>query len=129
MAPRWLTREIVTAIHGELVREFGGSTGIRDDGLLNSAVSRPVNLLAYGDRPSLPDLAVAYCYGIVSNHPFVDGNKRAGYVAAHVFLELNGHRFDPPETEVVNVIMALAAGELDETSLAAWFSAHARPGG
>jgi death-on-curing protein len=113
---------MVLAIHSESVAVFGGSSGLRDPGLLESALDRLRNLFAYGDAPSLFDLAAAYCGGLVRNHPFVDGNKRAGYLVGHTFLELNGFEFRPPEPEIVTMIMGLAAGVTDEAALAAWFS-------
>ena len=91
------------------------------------ALERPKNLYAYGEGSTLFDLAAAYCTGNVKNHPFVDGNKRAGVLAAAAFLDLNGYDFRPPEAEVVNVIMALARGELELSSLARWFSDYATP--
>ena len=126
MPPRWLTAQMVMALHAEQMRQFGGDSGLRDRGLLESALDRPRNRYAYDEDSSLFALAAAYCHGIVGNHPFVDGNKRTGFIAAHVFIELNGHRFAPPETEVVAIIVALAAGELDEVVLEAWFARHAR---
>ena len=122
MEPRWLTPRMVMAIHAEAVALFGGSPGLRDGGLLESALDRPRNLYAYGDAPSLFDLAAANCGGIVRNHPFVDGNKRAGYLVGHTFLEVNGFEFRPPEPEIVTMIMALAASQTDEQALAEWFS-------
>jgi death-on-curing protein len=122
MEPKWLTVEMVRALHAEGVARFGGSAELRDGGLLDSGLERARNLYAYGDDPSLFDLAAAACAGIVKNHPFVDGNKRAGALAAAVFLDLNGYDFRPPETVVVTVIMALAAGEIEEDVLARWFS-------
>ena len=127
MERRWLALATVHAIHAEAVAAYGGSAGIRDPGLLESALDRPRNLLAYGDDPSDFDLAAAYCAGIVRNHPFVDGNKRAGLLAAVAFLDLNGYVFRPTETDAVLVIMALAAGEIDEAALAAWFKEYTEP--
>lgn len=122
MTPTWLTLAIVNSLHAQSVAKFGGAAGLRDQGLLESALDRPRNLHTYGDEPTLFELAAAYCAGIVGNLPYVDGNKRAGVLAANAFLELNGYVFDPPEVDVVNVIMALAAGELDDAALAVWFS-------
>lgn len=118
--PVWLTVDIVRAIHSEAVVSFGGSAGVRDVALLESALDRPRNLFAYGQTPTIFDLAAAYCAGIVRNHPFVDGNKRAGALAAAVFLDLNGYELTPNEAELAVVILALAAGEMDEEALAAW---------
>ena len=127
MEPVWLTIEIVRAIHAESVAEFGGDAELRDPGLLESALDRPRNLLAYGDDPSIYELAAAYCAGIVRNHPFIDGNKRAGVLAAAVFLDLNGVEFRPAEAEVVTVIMALAAGEIDDAVVARWLADNSQP--
>jgi len=127
MAPKWLTVVMVTHLHGLSIARFGGEPGLRDLGLLESALDRPRNLLAYGDAPPIHALAAAYCSGIVRNHPFIDGNKRAGVVAATAFLGLNGYRFSPDEAEVVQVIMALAAGELDDAALAQWIAEHTVP--
>ncbi len=127
MEPNWLTVEIVLALHAEGVARFGGTAEVRDAGLLESAVERARNLYAYGDDPSFYDLAAATCAGIVKNHPFVDGNKRAGALAAAVFLDLNGYDFRPPEVELVTMIMGLAAGEIDEAALAQWISESSTP--
>lgn len=125
--PRWLTPEIVRALHLLTVSHHGGSDAIRDQGLLGSALQRAPNLHAYGERPSIFELAAAYCFGIVRNHPLVDGNKRTGLLAGHAFLSLNGYDFVPDEAEVVAMIMALASGELEETALAQWFAEGSRP--
>ena len=122
MEPRWLTVEIVRALHAEGVARFGGSAELRDGGLLESGLERARNLYAYGDDPRHFDLAAAICTGILKNHPFVDGNKRAGALAAAAFLDLNGYDFHPPEVEVVTMIMGLAAGEVDEDMMARWIS-------
>lgn len=122
--PIWLTLEMIQALHAEAVTRFGGSDGVRDLGLLESALERPRNLFAYGGYPSLSELAAAYCAGIVKNHPFVDGNKRAGALAAAVFLDLNGQVLAPDEAMLAIMIMDLAAGEIDEAALAAWIAAN-----
>ena len=127
MHPRWLALATVQAIHAEAVAAYGGSAEIRDPGLLESALDRPRNLLAYGDNPSVFDLAAAYCAGIVGNHPFIDGNKRAGLLAAVAFLDLNGYVLRPKEADAVLVIMALAAGEIADAALAAWFAEYSEP--
>lgn len=127
MEPRWLALATVQAIHAEAVAAYGGSAGLRDMGLLESALDRARNLFAYGDDPSIFDLAAAYCAGIVKNHPFVDGNKRAGLLAAVAFLDLNGHVFRPTEADAVVMTMALAAGEIDEAALAAWLAEYSEP--
>ena len=117
--PFWLSREIVIAIQGELLARFGGSSGLRDEGLLESALARPLQLFHYG-TPSTFELAASYAHGIVKNHPFLDGNKRAGFVAAYTFLGINGFRLEAPEEDAVLQTLALAAGELDATGYAAW---------
>ncbi len=127
MGPKWLTVDMVRALHAEGVARFGGSAELRDGGLLESGLERARNLYAYGDDPSPFDLAAAVCAGIVKNHPFVDGNKRAGALAAAVFLDLNGYDFRPPEVEVVTMIMGLAAGEIDERALARWITENSAP--
>ena len=127
MEPKWLTAQLVQAIHTQAVAEFGGSHGVRDMGLLESALDRPRNLYAYGDEPTLFDLAAAYCTGIVKNHPFIDGNKRTGDLTARAFLFRNEYLFEPDETDEVNIIVALAAGEIEEDALARWISDNSTP--
>ena len=127
MEPKWLTAQLVQAIHTQAVAEFGGSHGVRDMGLLESALDRPRNLYAYGDDPTLFDLAAAYCTGIVKNHPFIDGNKRTGDLSARAFLFRNGYLFEPDEADEVNTIVALAAGEIEEDTLARWISENSTP--
>jgi len=112
---------MVEALHGESVARFGGSDGTRDQGLLESALARPQNRAAYEDDASLFSLAADYCLGIVRNHPFLDGNKRTGILAAATFLSLNGYAFRPEETAIVQMIVGLAAGELEAAPLARWF--------
>ena len=123
--PQWLLRQTVLAIQERLLAEFGGLSGVRDAGLLDSALARPQQLSAYG-RPSLFDLAAAYAYGLVRNNPFLDGNKRIAFTAAVVFLELNGRRFTASEAEAALKTLALAARELDEADYAAWLQDHSR---
>ena len=117
--PEWLTLEDVRAAHARQLAVFGGASDIRDENALASALSRPVNKWQY-ERAELADLAAAYAFGIVRNHPFVDGNKRAGFVAMLAFLVLNGIAFAPDPVEATAVILGLAAGEIDETGLTRW---------
>jgi death-on-curing protein len=117
--PVWLTADLVIAFHDKQLREFGGPPGIRDRGMLESALDRPRNKWAY-EGAELPDLAAAYAYGIARNHPFVDGNKRAALLALVVFLDLNGIDFNVPEAEMAAIILALAAGEVGEDGLTRW---------
>ncbi len=121
--PIWLDKRIALAMHEALIREYGGSGGVRDEGLLESALARPQNQAAYGD-PSLAELAAAYAFGIARNHAFVDVNKRTALMAAYTFLRMNGLRLSAPEVEAVSVIRDLAAGEIGEEELAAWITAH-----
>ncbi len=122
--PRWLSKKLVQVLHAESLARFGGAPGVRDEGLLESALDRPRNLLSYGDDPSLFDLAAAYAQGLIKNHPSIDGNKRAGLLAARAFLFQNGFRLDPPEAETVHVIEGVAAGEVSVDDLAAWLEAQ-----
>ena len=117
--PVWIRVEAVLAIHGELLARFGGLAGIRDEGLLLSALKRPEHLLRYGE-PDLFDLAAAYAEGIVKNHPFVDGNKRAGFMAAYTFLGVNGQQLEAPEAEAVLQTLDLAAGTIGAAEFSAW---------
>jgi death-on-curing protein len=117
--PEWILRETVFALHEQLLAEFGGSKGIRDEGLLNSALDRPENLFVYG-QPTLSELAAAYSFGLVKNHPFVDGNKRIGFAIAAVFLQLNARMLVATEVDAVIQTLALASGEIGEKEYANW---------
>jgi death-on-curing protein len=117
--PVWLDAADCHSFHMELLARFGGMAGIRDAGLLDSALNRPRHLFAYG-HPTLFDLAAEYAFGIVKNHPSLDGNKRAGFMAAALFLEVNGLSFHAPEEDVVLQTLALAAGEIGKKEYAGW---------
>jgi death on curing protein len=121
---RWLQLHMVEAMHAESIERFGGSPGTRDPGLLESALARPVNIHAYEPEADIFRLAAAYCAGIVKNHPFVDGNKRTGILAANAFLHLNGFVFSPDEATVVTMIVGLAAGDIGEDTVAEWLRAN-----
>ena len=123
MTWRWLLNGVVLALHDEQLAEHGGSPGVRDAGLLSSALARPQNQVAYSD-PSVFDLAAAYAFGIIRNHPFVDGNKRTGFLAAYVFLDLNGWELMAPEDEAVAAVLALAAGEIQEAGFSEWLKTN-----
>lgn len=123
MTIRWISPRAVLAMHAAQIAEHGGGEGVRDEGLLDSALNRPVNLLAYGE-PDLSDLAAAYAFGIARNHPFVDGNKRTAFVVSATFLALNGQRLTATERDVVETFLALAAGALAEDALAQWFRSN-----
>lgn len=117
--PIWIDEADVHAFHLGMLSMFGGLSGIRDEGLLQSALGRPQNLFVYG-QPSLYELATEYAVGIVKNHPFLDGNKRAGFMAAALFLETNGKRFSASEESVVINTLGLAAGEISGAECAVW---------
>ena len=119
MKPIWLDQAVVIAMHDRLLAEHGGASGLRDDAVLESALARPQQLISYGD-PDLFDLAAAYAAGIVQNHPFVDGNKRTGFMTAYVFLARNGMQLIASEIDAVQAVIALAANELQEIDFAAW---------
>jgi death on curing protein len=123
MAWRWVTLAGVRAIHNQQLMRFGGGEGVRDDGLLFSALVRPENLVAY-DAPDAATLAASYAFGIARNHPFIDGNKRAALVTAATFLIKNGFELVASEADATLTFMALAAGELSEAQLADWMRQH-----
>ena len=122
MEPKWLTAGIVKGLHLQAIAAAGGATGIRDEGLLQSVIDRPRNLFAYGDNPPPHELAAAYAFGIIRNHPFIDGNKRTGILSSAVFLDFNGYAFRPDEAEAVAIVLGLAAGDIDESVFAAWIA-------
>jgi death on curing protein len=119
-APKWVTAYIATAIHDEAIYEFGGLAGVRDSGLLQSALDRPRNLLAFKPESSIFELAAALCVGIVKDHPFHDGNKRTALLATRAFLYLNGQELEPTQADEVTSLVAVANGSLDERRLAEW---------
>ena len=126
--PTWLSRSLVGMIHADQIQEHGGALGVRDEGLIESALERPRNRFAYGQSDvDLADLAAAYASGLVSNHGFVDGNKRVAFMAAYVFLGLNGYELDAPEPELVVFMLGLAAGEVPEAEFAQWVREHWNP--
>jgi len=120
--PRWVLDEVVVAVHGMLIAEHGGSPGIRDKGLLQSALARPRQRYACEPQATIFELAAAYGFGVARSHPFIDGNKRAALAVAATFLELNGFSLDAPEPEAVVAIQQLAPGDLSEAQLAEWIS-------
>jgi death-on-curing protein len=119
----WIDPTVVLAVHEEQLAEHGGSAGVRDIGLLESALARPMNLVAYGE-PDFAELAASYGFGIARNHPFVDGNKRTAFVSVELFLRLNDYRLVADDAACVLAMLAVAAGEIDEASFAAWLRAH-----
>ena len=123
--PVWFDRTDCLAIHEAMLAQHGGLSGVRDENMLESALAKPQHNFAYGKR-DLADLAAAYAAGIVLNHPFIDGNKRTGFMTAMAFLEFNGHEFAATEVEAVIQTLALAAGALDEKGYAAWLRQNSR---
>ena len=121
--PVWVELDVVLAIHDEQLAEHGGQPGVRDSGLLESALGRPRNQFAYGE-PSITRLAASYAFGISRNHPFLDGNKRTSLVVAELFLELNGYELIASDAQCVTTFLQLAAGELTEDQLAEWITAN-----
>lgn len=121
----WVSFDAVLAIHDEQISEHGGIGGVRDLAVLDSALARPRNLLAYGN-PDAAALAVAYAFGLCKNHGFLDGNKRTAYVVAETFLDLNGCAMDAPDEAVVNTMLAAASGVLPEEQVAKWFRSSIR---
>ena len=124
--PTWITRAVILAVQEELLGRFGGLAGIRDNGLLESALARPPQAFAYGQE-SIFELAARYTHGIVKNHPFVDGNKRAGFMAAYIFLGINGWELKAPEESAVLHTLALAASEESESDYATWLEQSCTP--
>jgi death on curing protein len=123
---RWISRQALELLHDESIAEHGGATGLRDVGLLESALAKPLNLAAYG-QPDLAALAAAYGAGLAQNHAFVDGNKRAAFLAVGMFLALNGQRLVSTQMDATLTMLALAEGSMDETQFAAWLRTHIQP--
>ena len=115
----WLSKNVILAVHDEQIAENRGGAGIRDLGLLASAMARPLHLYSY-ESPTIVELAAAYAVGIIRDHPFVDGNKRTGFLAAYIFLAMHGLKLSAPETEVVRVVLDLAQGKTDEKEFCIW---------
>jgi death-on-curing protein len=123
MSWRWVDKRALLLLHDESLSEHGGATGIRDDGLLDSALARPLNLDAYG-TPDFADLAASYAIGLAKNHGFVDGNKRVALLATGLFLHLNGYRLQVSQADATLTMLAVAAGEMDEATFADWLRQH-----
>ena len=128
MTSRWISKPALLLLHAESLAEHGGSPGIRDEGLLDSALARPQNLVAYG-QPDVAALAASYGWGIARNHPFIDGNKRTAFVAIELFLQLNGGALHASDADCVLTMLSVAAGDLPEDTLADWLRRHAAPRG
>ncbi len=120
---KWVNRKVLLLLHEESLAEHGGASGLRDEGLLDSALARPVNLALY-ETPDVAALAASYGVGLAKNHPFVDGNKRAAFLAVGLFLMANGYRLRATQAEATLAVLSVAASEMDEASFAAWLRAH-----
>jgi len=118
--PRWISKKALLMLHEESLAMFGGASGLRDEGLLDSALARPLNTHAYNADSTLADLAASYGFGIAKNHAFLDGNKRAAFLSIGMFLSINGHKLVADQVDAIQTMLAVAAGEIDERGLAAW---------
>jgi death on curing protein len=123
---RWIDKAALQLLHDESLAEHGGRAGLRDEGLLDSARGKPLNLAAYGE-PDAADLAASYASGLAKNHPFVDGNKRAAFLAVGMFLYLNGYRLQATQADATLQVLGLAAGDVSQEAFAAWVRQHAVP--
>jgi len=123
---KWLNRKVLLLLHDESLAEHGGASGLRDEGLLDSALARPLNLALY-EQPDVASLAASYGVGLAKNHAFVDGNKRAAFLAIGLFLMVNGFRLKATQAEATLTILDVAAGEIDEATLAQWIRTHIQP--
>ncbi len=121
----WIERSVLLAVHDEQLAEHGGAVGLRDAGLFDSALARPLNLAAYGE-PDVADLAASYGVGLAKNHPFVDGNKRTAFVAVELFLALNGYALTASDADCVLTMLGVAAGDIDEVAFAAWIRTNSK---
>jgi death on curing protein len=122
---QWTDRDVLLTLHDESLAEHGGGVGIRDEGLLDSALARPLNTVAYA-TPDVAELAAAYGFGLAKNHAFVDGNKRAAFLAVGLFLYLNGYRLTASQADATRAVLALAAGEITEAEFAQWVRSNMR---
>ncbi len=126
--PIWISVDLALAIHKRQLSEHGGADGVRDQGLLESALGRPRNFFAYTNpTPTIPELAASYAFGIARNHAFLDGNKRTAAVVCETFLELNGYELIATDMELYPVYLALAAGDMPESDFAQWLTSHTQP--
>jgi death-on-curing protein len=126
MSWRWIDQQALLLLHADSLAEHGGAPGLRDEGLLESALARPRNLMAYG-QPDVAALAACYGVGLAKNHPFVDGNKRAAFLAVGLFLALNGQRLVAGQADATLTMLGVAAGTIDEAQLAAWVRLNSKP--
>jgi death-on-curing protein len=122
----WVSREVLLLLHDESLAEHGGAPGLRNEGLLESALARPLNVALYG-LPDLADLAAIYGLSLAKNHPFIDGNKRVAFLAVGLFLAINGFRLSANQVDATRTMLGVAAGDVDEAALALWIRAHMKP--
>ena len=120
---RWINKQALLLLHDESLAMHGGLSGLRDEGLLDSALARPLNLAAYGE-PDVAELAASYGVGLAKNHPFADGNKRAAFLAVGLFLYLNGYRLTATQADATLTMLAVAAGDMNEPAFADWIRTH-----
>jgi death-on-curing protein len=120
MRPRWISKRALLLLHEESLAEFGGARGLRDEGLLDSALARSQNAQAYNAGSTIADLAASYAFGIAKNHALVDGNKRLAFLSIGLFLAINGHRLTADRVDAIQTMLAVASGDLDEKGLAQW---------
>ena len=125
--PKWINKKALLLLHEESLAEFGGARGLRDEGLLESALARPLNAFAYNRKVTLSELAASYGFGIAKNRAFVDGNKRSAFMAIGLFLMLNGKRLVADQTEAILTMLGVARGEIKEQALAKWIAANIAP--
>ena len=126
-ASRWITKAAVLLLHEESIATFGGARGLRDEGLLDSALARPRNAHAYHPEKSIAELAATYAFGLAKNHAFVDGNKRAAFLSIGVFLAINGFTLNAEQPDAIRTMLAVANGDLDEDALASWIQDNFAP--
>ena len=120
--PRWIAKRALLLLHEESLAEFGGARGLRDEGLLESALARPQNVYAYKPGSTIAELAASYAFGLAKNHPFADGNKRAAFLSIGMFLTINGYRLQADQVDAIQTMLAVASGQLNEEGLAAWIA-------
>jgi death-on-curing protein len=123
---KWINRQVLLLLHDESLAEHGGTSGLRDEGLLDSALARPLNLSLY-EAPDVAGLAAAYGVGLAKNHAFVDGNKRTAFLAVGLFLAINGYRLQATQVEATLTMLSVAAGDIDEAAFAEWIRQHMQP--
>jgi death-on-curing protein len=122
--PQWISKKALLLLHEESLAEFGGARGLRDEGLLESALARPQNAYTYSPKITIAELAASYAFGLAKNHAFVDGNKRAAFLSIGLFLEINGYRLEADQVDAIQTMLTAASGELTEEGLAAWIARH-----